>query len=59
MGKKAMIKNIIEKSKVISEQREENYQGTGKEDEHRRKTRQKLNGGSYITFLRQCFENVS
>lgn len=54
-----MIKNIIEKSKVISEQREENYQGTGKEDEHRRKTRQKLNGGSYITFLRQCFENVS
>lgn len=47
-----MIKNIIEKSKVISEQREENYQGTEKEGEHRRKMRQKLYGGSYIILLR-------
>lgn len=54
-----MIKNIIEESKVISEQREENHQGTEKEDEHKRKMRQKLYGGNYVIFLRQCFENVS
>lgn len=59
MGKKGMLKNKIEKNKVISEQGEENYQGTEKEDKHRRKMRQKLYGGRNVTFLRQCFENVS
>lgn len=59
--KKENKKNIIEKSKVTSEQREENYQMNRqcKEDEQKRKMREKLYGGVYGTFLRECFENLS